>query len=207
MRRVFSWLTAAAVTYALSVCLDVAHGATAAAAANQAATQAALDFAQQVLSKGDHQGQPFAIVDKAASLILVYRPDGSLVGASSALLGQAKGDSIAPGVGERTQSRQLRPQDRTTPAGRFLSEPGHNEAGEAVVWIDYAAALAIHRLRPSPPGQRRAQRMASNNPLDKRISAGCVVVPVSFYLDVIEPVLGHRRGVVYIMKEDGRQPS
>jgi hypothetical protein len=164
------------------------------------------DYAKHILSTGDHNGMPFAIVDKVASTILVYRPDGTLAGASSVLLGRTKGDAIVPGTGERTQARHLNPADRTTPAGRFVSEPGHNETGEAVVWIDYAAALAIHRLRPSPPQERRAQRMASSDPLDKRISAGCVVVPLAFYLDVVQPVLGRNKGVVYVMTEDGRQP-
>ena len=170
-------------------------------------SQAALDYARYVLATGNHQGLPFAIVDKIASTIMVYRADGTLAGSSTALLGQTKGDAIVPGTGERTQSRQLHLADRTTPAGRFVSEPGHNDRGEAVVWIDYAAALAIHRLRPSPPQERRAQRMASSNPFDKRISAGCVVVPVEFYLDVIQPILGRNKAVVYVMTEDGRQPS
>ncbi|HEX5357933.1 MAG TPA: L,D-transpeptidase [Aquabacterium sp.] len=164
------------------------------------------NYVQHILSTGDHEGLPFAIVDKVASTIQVYRADGSLVGTSSVLLGQTRGDTIVPGTGERTQTRQLRPMDRTTPAGRFYSEPGHNQVGEAVVWIDYAAALAIHRLRPGLPQEKRAQRMASGNPLDKRISAGCVVVPVAFYLDVVQPTLGHNKGIVYVMTENGDQP-
>lgn len=164
------------------------------------------DYARFVLST-DHKGMPFAIVDKLASVILVYRADGTLAGKSTVLLGQTRGDVILPGTGERTQARRLRLDDRTTPAGRFVSEPGHNEAGEAVVWVDYEAALAIHRLRPSSSAQRRAQRMMSNDPHDKRISAGCVVVPVTFYLDVVQPVLGQSKGVVYITTEDGRLPS
>lgn len=171
-----------------------------------AASSAALAYAEHVRATGDHQALPFAIVDKLASRILVYRADGSLAGSSTVLLGRTKGDAITPGVGERTQSKQLRLADRTTPAGRFLSEPGHNASGEAVVWVDYDAAFAIHRLRPGPAWERRAQRMASDNLLDKRISAGCVVVPVAFYLDVVEPVLGQQKGVVYVMTEDGRSP-
>lgn len=167
----------------------------------------AQNYAQFVLTSGDHKGLPFAIVDKMASLILVYQADGTLAGTSTVLLGQTKGDAIVPGTGERTQARRLRPADRTTPAGRFVSEPGHNEAGEAVVWVDYDAAFAIHRLRPSPLRERRAQRMASSNAQDKRISAGCVVVPVAFYLRVIQPVLGHSKGMVYVTTEDGRLPS
>lgn len=206
MKRTFPWVTAALVA-------NLLMGSTAIAQASPYSTEglapsrsnwtapSASTLAQQILSTGDHKGQPFAIVDKVASLIWVYRGDGTLVGSSSVLLGQTPGDTTVPGVGERTQARRLRPNDRTTPAGRFASEPGHNQSGEAVVWIDYEAAFAIHRLRPSPPGEKRAQRLASANPRDKRISAGCVVVPVAFYLQVVEPVLGRCPGVVYVMPE------
>jgi hypothetical protein len=44
--------------------------------------------------------------------------------------------------------------------------------------------------------------MASAHPRDKRISAGCVVVPESFYDGVIRPVLGTGPAVVYVMPED-----
>ena len=31
---------------------------------------------------------------------------------------------------------------------------------------------------------------------------GCVVVPVAFYEQVVAPVLGHQRAVVYVLPED-----
>ncbi len=169
--------------------------------------KAARDLAQRVLAAADHGGRPFAIVDKRSASILVFRGDGSLAGSSSVLLGEANGDESVLGVGERTESGRLRPDDRITPAGRFNTEPGHNRHGEPVVWIDYDAALAIHRLRPSPARENRAQRLASSNPLDKRISAGCVVVSVAFFEAVIQPVLGRGRGVVYVIPEDPQRPA
>jgi len=93
------------------------------------------------------------------------------------------------------------PGERTTPAGRFTSQPGHNAQGEDVVWFDYAAALAIHRLRPGPAAQHRGERMGSPDSADKRISAGCVVVPVAFYEAVVRPSLGRRPGMVYVLPE------
>lgn len=206
MRHIVLLWMSLVMSSAPGVCLSAAPTTTS-TQGGTAASSVALDYARYVLSTGDHQGMPFAIVDKIASVILVYRADGTLAGQSTVLLGQTKGDAIVPGTGERTQARRLSLADRTTPAGRFVSEPGHNEVGEAIVWIDYTAALAIHRLRPSPPQERRAQRMASLNPQDKRISAGCVVVPVAFYLDVVQAVLGHRKGVVYVMTEDGHRPT
>ena len=167
-----------------------------------AVSEAGHALARRVLESGGHGGLPFAIVDKRAALIVVYRGNGSLAGVSSALLGLTPGDHSAPGVGERAQQARLRISDRTTPAGRFESEPGHDLNGEALVWIDYDNALAIHRLRPAPLRERRPQRLASAHARDKRISAGCVVVPGAFYSNVVEPILGRSRGIVYVMPED-----
>jgi hypothetical protein len=47
----------------------------------------------------------------------------------------------------------------------------------------------------------RAARLESSQPHERRVSLGCVVVPVAFYLEVIEPLLGSRRGVVYVLPE------
>jgi hypothetical protein len=119
------------------------------------------------------------------------------------LLGSAGGDRDAvQNIGTRSVASLL-PQERTTPAGRFDTEPGHNDKGEAIVWFQYDAALAIHRLRPAPAHERRPQRLASPDPGERRISFGCIVVPVLFYERVIMPTLGSRRGVVYVLPEEG----
>jgi len=96
---------------------------------------------------------------------------------------------------------RIPPAARTTPAGRFASEPGRNLDGEAVVWFDYDAGLAIHRLRADAARPARLQRLASRLPAAQRVSAGCVVVPVAFYETRVEPLLGRRRGVVYVLPE------
>jgi hypothetical protein len=159
--------------------------------------------ARWVIERADHRGRPFAVVDKRGARIHVFEPSGVLVGASAVLLGLAAGDRDAvPSIGERSVMSLL-PQERTTPAGRFDTEPGHNDRGEAIVWFQYDAALAIHRLRPAPAHERRPQRLASPDPAERRITFGCVVVPVSFYEDVIAPTLGSRRGVVYVLPEEG----
>jgi len=150
--------------------------------------------------EGDAAGKPFAIVDKPGARLYVFDAGGRLAGSSVALLGLTRGDASAPGVGQRVLSG-IPPEQRTTPAGRFESEPGHNNHGEAVVWVDYDAALAIHRLRPAPKAQRRPQRLASPSAADNRISLGCVVVAGDFYDRVVAPLLGHRRGVVYVLPD------
>lgn len=153
-----------------------------------------------VVDGHDNEGLPFVIVDKKGGRIFVFEATGQLRGASPALTGLAPGDHGVPGMAQRSVA-SLRDYERTTPAGRFVSEPGHNLQGEAIVWIDYAAKLAIHRLRPAPPAERRAERLASDTPDDNRISMGCVVVPVSFYETVVGPALGKSRGIVYVLPE------
>ena len=153
-----------------------------------------------VVAAHDNEGLPFVIVDKKGGRIFVFEAGGQLRGASPALTGLAPGDHGVPGMAQRSVA-SLREDERTTPAGRFVSEPGHNLQGEAIVWIDYAAKLAIHRLRPAAAAERRAERLASETPDDNRISMGCVVVPVSFYESVVGPVLGKSRSIVYVLPE------
>lgn len=160
------------------------------------------EVAHWVLAAADHRRRPFAIVDKNDARIYVFDAGGTLLGASATLLGAARGDTSPRDIADRAPESLL-PSERTTPAGRFGSEPGHNDKGEAIVWIDYNAALALHRLRPAPAHQRRAQRLASASPEDNRISLGCIVVPGGFYDAVIAPYLGRRRGVVYVLPESG----
>lgn len=203
--RFAAWFAALAL---LALLLPVhAHGGhprpdAAASHRGPALPQATHDLALRIVQSSDHRRLPFAVVDKQAAMIMVYDQDGTFAGASTVLLGLTPGDESTAGVGQRTQAGKLEVADRTTPAGRFESLPGNNLAGEHVVWIAYADALAIHRLRPAPAAERRVQRMASANPRDKRISAGCVVVPEAFYDDVIRPVLGHGRAVVYVLPEN-----
>jgi len=164
-------------------------------------------LAQQISASGDHGAMPFAIVDKRAAQLVVFHADGRLAGGSAALLGSARGDHSSPGVGERAQSGSLRPDDTTTPAGRFVSQPGRNHTGEAVIWVDLQAAFAIHRLRPGAAHASRARRLASARAADKRVSQGCVVVSVAFFERVVQPLLGARSAVVYVMPELGLEET
>lgn len=151
-----------------------------------------------------HDGRPFAIVDKRAATLSVYAADGRLLGRTSALLGLTPGDDETPGSRGKVPAA-LTPQERTTPAGRFVAEPGRNLHGERIVWIDYDASLAIHRLRPAPARERRPERLASADPRDKRITLGCVVVDPDFFDRVVLPSLGSGAGgLVYILPE--REP-
>jgi hypothetical protein len=160
----------------------------------------ALYTAEWVVDSADNHGQPFAIVDKREARFYVFDPDGHLTGATAVLIGLTRGDQSIPGIEHRTPA-SLAPMERTTPAGRFATQPGRNDKGEEIVWVDYAASLAIHRLRPAPAYEHRAARLASASTDDKRISFGCIVVPVDFYEGTVAASLGKRRGVVYVLPE------
>jgi hypothetical protein len=157
-------------------------------------------FAARAVAAGDTRGQAFAIIDKVSASLHLYNASGKLLATSPVLLGQAKGDASVPGIGERPMA-DIEPHERTTPAGRFASEPGKNLNGETVVWIDYDAAVSMHRLRPSNPQENRPERMATPTPLDNRITYGCVNVPAEFYDRWVLPTLGKTAGVVYVLPE------
>jgi hypothetical protein len=168
--------------------------------AGQQASDDARYAANWVLASADNEGRPFAIVDKIDARIYVFEPTGRLIGASATLLGLTPGDLSVPDINHRTPA-SLTPDERTTPAGRFPSQPGHNDKGEAIVWVDYDASVAIHRLRQAPPQERRPERLDSPTSADNRISLGCIIVPVAFYESVVGPSLGRQRGVVYVLPE------
>lgn len=156
--------------------------------------------ARWVQQSGDHVGRPFAVVDKQTARLFVYTADGRLARASPALTGQTRGDHALPGTGSKPLS-QITVEERTTPSGRFASEPGRNLDDEDIVWLDYDAGLAIHRLRSGRAEAARKRSLASATPDDNRATLGCVVVPVAFYEQVVQPLLGRQRGVVYVLPE------
>lgn len=182
-----------------------AAAAMAASLAAQAAPQGPEGEARRLLewvtTTRDHQGLPFAIVDKKQARLYVYDSQGRLAGSAPAVLGSAWGDHTVPGVGERTQQGSVPANERTTPAGRFVANAGRNRSGENVVWVDYASAFAIHRVRPGRSQAARNAALASDSARDNRLSWGCVVVPVPFYLEVVERVLARSRSIVYVMPE------
>ena len=163
------------------------------------ATVDAQRLVRWIQSSGNHQGMPFAVIDKPAACIHVFGPGGSHAGSAPVLLGSALGDRSAPGIGQKPLS-QIRPQERTTPAGRFVSEPGSNLQGHDIVWIDYEAAVSLHRVRGAP-AERRVQRLASPVLAERRISNGCVNAPAAFYNRCIAPWLGREAGVVYVLPD------
>ena len=152
------------------------------------------------LASRDNGTEPFVVLDKKGARLWLFDGQGQVLGNTPVLLGSAKGDASVPGIGERPIEKIL-PHERTTPAGRFYAEAGENLEGEDIFWVDYDAAVSMHRVRARVPAERRLQRLASPTPADNRISFGCINVPTAFYDNVLKPTLIGRRAVVYVLPE------
>jgi len=156
--------------------------------------------ADWVATSRDNGRLAFAILDKRAAQLYVFDPDAHLVGSSRVLLGAAPGDDSVAGIGQRPMD-QVRPDEKTTPAGRFVSHPGRNASGEEVIWVDYGAAVSMHRVRIVDPKEHRLERLASGAAEERRISYGCINIPVAFFDAVMKPMLGSSQAVVYVLPE------
>ncbi|HEX6708377.1 MAG TPA: hypothetical protein VF169_26825 [Albitalea sp.] len=154
-----------------------------------------------VVATGDNAGANFIVLDKIAAKVFVFEPGGKLRGWAPALLGLAKGDDTVPGIGEKKIS-EIKPEERTTPAGRFVAEFGQSASrGEDVVWVDYDAAVSMHRVVTSNPKERRLERLATPSAKDNRISYGCINLPKAFYEKYVGPTVAHAATVVYVLPE------
>jgi len=211
----FAGLSAGLFKRAHHATAPASYPAVAAAAAPPAAMPAVerrLDFgklrapsdvtrvAAWAVREADNGDRPFSIVDKRRARVYVFEPGGRLIGTSPVLLGYAAGDHTVAGVGNKA-IEDIKPAERTTPAGRFQSEPGRNAHGKEAVWVDYAAAVSMHRVINDNPKERRLERLATPTAADNRISWGCINVPVAFFEQTVWPHIGQRRGVVYVLPE------
>lgn len=168
--------------------------------AGEAASDDARQVADWVVASGDNRKLFFVILDKANTKVFVFEPSGKLRSATPVLIGAARGDDSVTGIGGRPIA-EVQPHERTTPAGRFLAEPGRNTLGEDVVWVDYEAAVSMHRVRATEPKERRLERLASPTTDDNRISYGCINMPVEFFEQVLKPAFNASYGVVYVLPE------
>jgi hypothetical protein len=168
--------------------------------AGREASEDARFIADWAADSGDSRGLPFVILDKRDARVFVFTARGTLIDSSPVLLGAAPGDDPVPDIGTRPMAR-VREDEKTTPAGRFVGQAGKNASGEEVVWVDYADAVSMHRVRIVDPKERRLERLASPDPSQRRISYGCINVPVAFFESVVWPLLQSTRAVVYVLPE------
>ncbi|MET0294164.1 MAG: L,D-transpeptidase [Phenylobacterium sp.] len=156
--------------------------------------------ADWVIASGDNRSLPFAIIDKVAAEVLVFSPDGELLGKAPVLIGLSRGDDSAPGVGDKKLSA-ITAEEKTTPAGRFLAAYGPAPGGRKVLWVDYATAISLHPVVTNNPKEQRTRRIKSPSPEDNRITYGCINVPAAFYQKVVQPAFKGDGGVVYVLPE------
>jgi len=164
------------------------------------ASEQAFELARWVRDAGDNDGLPFLVVDKVAAQVLAFDADGQVLGGGAALLGSARGDDSVPGIGDRPLEA-IRPEERTTPAGRFLAGFGRGEGGREEYWVDYASAISLHPVVTKNPGEKRLQRLRSPSAADNRITFGCINVDPEFFATTIRPAFRGARSVVYILPE------
>jgi hypothetical protein len=181
--------------------------------AREQPAHAARTIADWVVTSKDNRGSAFFIIDKARARLYVFDPAGRLQGASPILLGLARGDDSVPGIGDKPLA-QIHASERTTPAGRFVAQRGRNLKGEDIVWVDYAAAVSLHRVREVNPGEHRVQRLKTPTIADNRVSYGCINVPTWFYDHIVQGAWRSGGVIVYVLPEQRpldavfpRQPS
>ena len=155
--------------------------------------------ADWVAGSGDNAGLAFVIVDKVNAKVFLFDAEGRLSAATPALLGLGRGDDSVDGIGQRRLAT-IGPEERTTPAGRFVAALGH-DLEQDVLWIDYDASVSLHRIIVGRADERRAQRLGSTSTLDNRISYGCINVPADFYDKHVAPAFRGTVGIVYILPE------
>jgi hypothetical protein len=193
-------LAAGFISHPVFAADDAAHRTKRAYFAQESASEDARHVADWIVDSSDNHNLPFLIVDKKNAKVFVFDETGQIKGAASALLGMAHGDDSVPGIGQRKLST-IRPDERTTPAGRFVANLARNLHGREILWVDYDAAISLHPVITRNPKEQRAERLASPTTADNRISYGCINVPVKFYEHVVSPAFKETNGIVYVLPE------
>jgi len=182
------------------------------AAATPSATAERADFRDAIVSpqvrhiadwavhSGDHRRLPFIVVDKINASAAAFDASGRLISTTSVLLGIGVGDTFPPGVAQM-EMHETKPWQRITPAGRFFAEEDRDLKGQRVLWVDYDAGIAIHKLPTKRTWQKRHERIVSPDPADHRITYGCINVSPAFYDAVVRAHFRRKGGVVYVLPD------
>ena len=111
-------------------------------------SEAAIQVTNWVIASGDNDGLPFIVIDKVTAALLVFGPDGALLGESPALLGVSSGDEFRA---RHRRTRTFRHQHRRA-----------NDAGRALcgaIWIRQRRSQGLLGrlldIARAPPGRHR----------------------------------------------------
>jgi hypothetical protein len=157
-------------------------------------------IADWAVHSGDHKRLPFIVVDKVNASAAAFDASGRLIRTTPVLLGIGLGDTFPPGVAQ-LDMHETQPWQRITPAGRYFADEGRNLENERVLWVDYDAGIAIHKIPTKRTSQRRHERIVSPDPAQHRITYGCINVPASFYDGVVRAHFKARGGIVYVLPD------
>lgn len=166
----------------------------------QHATADAHQVVDWVIDSQNNQALPFLVIDKVQAKVFAFRADGGFLGATPALVGLTPGDESVPGIGSRTLA-SIRPDERTTPSGRFYATLGRNLQNREILWIDYQGGLSLHRAITGARSEQRALRLSTPTSKDNRITYGCINVPAPFFDKVVRPNASAKGAMVYILPE------
>jgi hypothetical protein len=166
--------------------------------ASELASPDAHRLADWVADSHDNGKHWFVVLDKQQAKVFLFDNNAHLDAAAPAVLGETVGDDSTPGVGDKPLSA-LKPEDLTTPAGRFVAETGETASRhEDVVWVSYDMALSMHRIIKLP---ERLKAIATPDPRDNRLSHGCINLPDAFYEQHLRPAQDRAGLIVYILPE------
>jgi hypothetical protein len=165
---------------------------------NEPASRDVRRVANWVAVSQDNGRHAFAILDKEQARVFLFDPDAHVITSTPALLGAAHGDDTVPGIGDKPL-KEVKEDEKTTPAGRFVAQVGESSSRhEDVVWVDYDAAVSMHRIIKVP---ERLKAMATPDVKDNRMSFGCINLPDAFYEGQLRPAVDRYGLIVYVLPE------
>lgn len=204
VKRLGAWLLGAALSYgsiATAAPVTGQEGAPRKSSPSKSLPSADVQhIAAWAVHSGDHKGLPFIVIDKPNARVVAFDKQGKLLESTPVLLGIGLGDTMPPGVAEMDMY-QTAPAQRVTPAGRYFADEGKNLEGQTVLWIDYDAGIALHKIPAKRTPQRRHERMVSPDPAQHRITYGCVNVWPGFYDRVVALHFRSKGGIVYVLPD------
>lgn len=158
------------------------------------------ELAAWIAASDDHRHLPFMIVDKLRARVYAFDAAGAFLGSAPVLVGLARGDDSAPQI-RGLRLSQISPEERTTPAGRFVTRWGRSDGHGIMLWVDRIDAISMHPVMSVSAREYRSQRIRSSDPNDHRISYGCINVPKPFYDHVVLTALNGGNAIVYVMPD------
>lgn len=146
----------------------------------------------------------FIIADKANAEIHVVSQHGEILASSKALFGKDVSDKL-----DIAAYNGLKPFNaKSTPAGIFkttkMNSPKYG--GTILAFIEGDKVLtAFHRVYTGNPAQHRDKRIMSDSPSERRITNGCINVPVEFFDANLEALPNGT--FVFILPETVKNPK